>query len=124
MRKLFLVMITTFLGSLFGCSAGNAFKSVDVKHFARLIAREELQLAHVRTPEEYAEGHIAGAVNIDVKGEGFDEQLSKLDPKRPVALYCRGGRRSKVAAERAVKAGFKVFELDKGYLSWQAYYEK
>ena len=124
MRKLFLVMICTLFGALFGCSAGNGFKSVDVKRFARVIAREEVQLVDVRTPEEYAEGHIAGAVNIDVKGEAFDEQLSTLDPKRPVALYCRGGRRSKVAAERAVKAGFKVFELDKGYLSWQAYYEE
>ncbi|MBR5821147.1 MAG: rhodanese-like domain-containing protein [Alistipes sp.] len=122
MKRLFLVIISTLFCALFGCNADNGFKSVDVKHFARVIAREEVQLVDVRTPEEYAEGHIVGAVNMDVKSEAFDTQLATLDPKRPVALYCRGGRRSKMAAERAVKAGFKVFELDKGYLSWQAYY--
>lgn len=124
MKRIFLVMMCTLFCALFGCGGQNRFRSLDVERFARVIEREEVQLVDVRTPEEYAEGHIEGAVNMDVKGDAFDAQLSTLDPKRPVALYCRGGRRSKVAAERAAKAGFKVFELDKGYLSWEAHYSE
>ena len=73
----------------------------------------------VRTPEEFSEGHIPGAINIDVKGEGFDEKVAQLDKSQPVAIYCRSGRRSKLAAERMANAGFKVTELSEGILSWK-----
>ena len=47
------------------------------------------------------------------------EQVETLDKVRPVALYCRSGRRSKLAAEQVVQAGFEVVELNGGILSWQ-----
>lgn len=72
-----------------------------------------------RTPEEFNEGHIPGAVNIDVKGENFDAKVAELDKSRPVAVYCRSGRRSKVAAERMTNAGLNVTELSEGILSWK-----
>lgn len=103
---------------LFGCAPKVNFRSVDAEQFAREITREEMQLVDVRTAEEYAEGHIPNAVNMDVKGAEFEAQIATLDPSRPVAMYCRGGRRSKVAAEKAAKAGFEVVELNEGILSW------
>lgn len=103
---------------LFGCAPKPSFRSVDAEQFAREIEREEVQLVDVRTAEEFAEGHIPGAVNMDVNGVAFDAQIATLDTERPVALYCRSGRRSKVAAEKVAKAGFEVVELDGGILSW------
>jgi len=57
-------------------------------------------------------------VNIDVKSDDFDKQITTLDVSRPVAVYCRSGRRSKVAAARLSKAGYEVIELNNGILSW------
>lgn len=103
---------------LFGCAPKANFRSVDAEQFAREIEREEVQLVDVRTAEEFAEGHIPGAVNMDVNGVEFDAQIATLEIDCPVALYCRSGRRSKVAAEQVAKAGFVVVELDGGILSW------
>ena len=103
---------------LFGCAPKPSFRSVDAEQFAREIEREEVQLVDVRTAEEFSEGHIPGAVNMDVNGVAFEAQIATLDTERPVALYCRSGRRSKVAAEKVAKAGFEVVELDGGILSW------
>lgn len=103
---------------LLGCAPKANFRSVNAEQFAREIEREEMQLVDVRTAEEFAEGHIPGAMNMDVNGVAFDAQIATLETDRPVALYCRSGRRSKVAAEKVAKAGFEVVELDGGILSW------
>ena len=116
--KKFLVM--TFLAGLcaiFGCSA-KGFVSVEADEFAREIAKEGVQLVDVRTAAEYADGHIPNAVNIDVFSSDFAEKIATLDKAKTLAIYCRSGRRSKAAAEQAVKLGFKVVELDGGVLSW------
>lgn len=107
------------LSLLFGCSPKVSFVSVDAATFAVEMAREGVQLVDVRTPAEFAEGHIPGAVNMDVNGAEFDTQIATLDAERPVALYCRSGRRSKLAADKVAKAGFEVVELDGGILSWE-----
>jgi rhodanese-related sulfurtransferase len=112
------------VGSLaFICWSGetprNEFRSVGVEEFAAEIAKEGVQIVDVRSKNEFDTGHIKGAVNIDVLQAEFPKQLSeKLDKERTVALYCRSGRRSKRAAEIAVKQGFEVVELDGGVLSW------
>ena len=112
--------MTLFAGlcSIFGCSA-KGFESVEVAEFAREIAKEGVQLVDVRTASEYADGHIPNAVNIDVFDSNFAEKIATLDKEKTLAIYCRSGRRSKSAAEQAVKLGFKVVELDGGVLSWR-----
>lgn len=111
------------LCAIFGCSAKN-FESVSADEFAREIAKEGVQIVDVRTAAEYADGHIPNAVNIDVYSADFAEQIAKLDKEQKVAIYCRSGRRSKSAAEQAVKLGFKVVELDGGVLSWRGALEQ
>lgn len=113
------LVIGGLLSLLFGCSPKVSFVSVDAATFAVEMAREGVQLVDVRTPAEFAEGHIPGAVNMDVNGAEFDTQIATLDAERPVALYCRSGRRSKLAADKVAKAGFEVVELDGGILSWE-----
>ncbi len=48
----------------------------------------------VRTPAEFAEGHLEGAINIDVSAPDFEDKIHDLDPKASYAVYCRSGNRS------------------------------
>ena len=105
-----------------GCARG--YDSVDAQEFATALKNPEVQVIDVRTPQEFSEGHIPDAVNINLDSEDFYEQMECLDKDKPVALYCRGGRRSKIAAERFVGKGFEVTELDGGIITWEGEIEK
>ncbi|MBR3826330.1 MAG: rhodanese-like domain-containing protein [Alistipes sp.] len=110
-----------------GCNNSNAtegFDSVDAKRFAEVIENEEVQIIDTRTPAEFSEGHIPGAVNIDIDGADFEAKVAALDKSRPVAVYCRGGRRSKEAAKHMVSCGLDVTELSEGILSWSGEVER
>lgn len=124
MKFLMMFLFSSFLSGAAGCNPTPKFSSVDAAAFAREIANERVQLIDVRTPEEFAEGHIAGAVNMNVHSEAFAQQIATLDSTRPVALYCRSGRRSKRAAEQVTAAGYQVIELDGGILSWKGDIDK
>ena len=110
-----------------GCNNSNAtegFDSVDAKRFAEVIENDEVQIIDTRTAAEFSEGHIPGAVNIDIDGADFEAKVAALDKSRPVAVYCRGGRRSKEAAKHMVSCGLDVTELSEGILSWSGEVEK
>ena len=64
-------------------------------------------LLDVRTPEEFAAGHVPGAVNIDVKNPNFEEEIQKLDTKKNYYIYCKSGVRAKLATEKMQEKGFK-----------------
>ena len=91
----------------------------DVATFKKTIQSKKVQLVDVRTPAEFEEGKIEGAQNIDVKNAEFKTMAAKLDPKKPVAVYCRSGARSAKAASILKEMGFKkIYNLDGGYLAW------
>ena len=118
MKHSLITLIATFLGSLLGCNAAE-FKSVTPPQFQEVIADTAVQVLDSRTAEEYADGHIARAINIDVLKDDFADIATKtLDARRTVAVYCRSGRRSKKAAQILTEKGYTVIELNKGYLSW------
>lgn len=120
MRILF-TGICIFFSTLFSCQqkAGN-FKSIPVDEFATLIADPEVQRLDVRTVAEYSEGHIPGSVNVNVLDKEFEKVAGDvLQKDKPVALYCRSGKRSKQAANILSEKGYKVYELDKGFNAWQ-----
>jgi rhodanese-related sulfurtransferase len=60
----------------------------------------------VRTPEEFAQGHLDGAINLDVESGAFETGLADLDPNAAYAVYCRSGRRSAMAADVMAENGF------------------
>ena len=70
----------------------------------------------VRTPSEFAAGHIAGARNIDVEAADFGTRIAELDRNAPYLVYCRSGRRSAIAADQMKQAGFTDV-LDAGALT-------
>ena len=109
-----------FLSSLFSSQQKGDFESMNVEDFDALIQDEGMQRLDVRTLAEYSEGHIAKTININVMDDSFSSMADSLLQKdRPVAVYCRSGKRSKKAAAILSKKGYKVFELDKGFNSWQ-----
>lgn len=112
--------ILTMLCSLVGCNAQtDGFKSLSVEEFAKAIEDTAVVRLDVRTEEEYAEGHIANTVNIDVLKDDFEQKAVLTLPKdKTIAVNCRSGKRSKNAARILVKNGFKVIELDAGYNDW------
>ena len=121
MKKILLLVALVLVGAYVYSQrrASTSFKSVGNAEFARIIADTTVQLVDVRTPAEFAAGHIPEAVNIDVRGENFDRDAkAKLDPSRPVAVYCRSGARSKTAARALTEKGFSVYELNKGFMNW------
>ena len=61
----------------------------------------------VRTPQEYAAGHLQGATNIDVQSGSFEQQVSALETGGNYVVYCRSGNRSARAVELMTKLGFQ-----------------
>ena len=79
------------------------------------------QVLDVRTPDEFAEGHLVGAKNIDWNGQDFAINVNALDKSKPVMVYCRSGRRSADAAKYLRENGFaNVYELEGGIQAWTA----
>jgi rhodanese-related sulfurtransferase len=81
-------------------------------------AGDELTVIDVRTPDEYANGHVDGAINIDVQGGGFSAAIAALDPAQPYIVYCQSGRRSAIAAATMVAAGFTQVHDMGGLQAW------
>jgi rhodanese-related sulfurtransferase len=86
-----------------------------------LATEGERILLDVRTPGEFGERHLAGALNIDYNGADFDARIEKLDKTQPVYVYCLSGGRSAAAAQTLTDIGFtKVYEMKGGISRWIA----
>lgn len=88
--------------------------------FEKEIKTDAVRLLDVRTPEEFAEGHIAGAMNINVQSDDFKEvALRMLSKDSTVLVYCRSARRSMNAAKILDSLGYKVVNLEGGIIEWR-----
>ena len=84
-----------------------------------LLKQNSVQLVDVRTAEEFCEGHIENAINIDFFSSDFDLKMTALDNSRPLILYCRSGRRSaKSALKLADKDYVFIYDLKGGIIQW------
>ena len=112
--------ICLFFSSLFSCQQKGDFKSVSVEDFSTLIANPEIQRLDVRTVAEYSNHTFPKASTsmylIRLFAEIADSTLQK---DKPVALYCRSGKRSKKAAAILSEKGYVVYDLDKGFEEWK-----
>lgn len=82
---------------------------------------EGCRVLDVRTPAEFAQGHLEDAVNIDFYAPDFRSRLEKLDRDRPYVVYCKKGMRGAKAMEILKQAGFsRVYNISGGYDSWAA----
>lgn len=121
MKKSFLLPFLALV-TLFGF--GNAVAAeptdVDVEKAAALLAEDpSITVIDVRTPEEFAEGHLKGAVNLDFNADDFEEQIAKLDPAKPYLVHCAAGGRSGQSMEIFDKLKFsRILHLSPGYRAW------
>ena len=118
MKKLMISLLAMF-GLTSACGQQN-YENVDVNGFSGWTENPNAILLDVRTAEEYAEGHIPGAINIDQKQDDFLEKAkSVLSKDKTIAVYCRSGRRSANAAGRLAEEGYKCVNLQGGILAWK-----
>lgn len=111
--------IFVFFSSLFSCQPKGDYITLSVDEFETLIKDKHIQRLDVRTLGEYTEGHIPGALNINVLNDSFAAMAdSTLQKGEPVALYCRSGKRSKKAAAILSSKGYRVYELGEGFNAW------
>ena len=75
---------------------------------------EDTVIIDVRTPAEFATGHLDGAVNIDVQSPDFAAQIMELDPSGEYFVYCRSGNRSGQAIAQMNQMGFNGENLTNG----------
>ena len=102
---------------LFSCGSG--CKDLNTDDFAKAIADGSVALLDVRTPEEYAAGHLHGASNCDWYAPDFMEKVRSAYPtETPIAVYCRSGKRSAAAAAKLSRAGYTVTNMLGGYNAW------
>lgn len=93
---------------------------VTVEQGASLIALDDVTLIDVRTPEEYDEGHIAGAELVDLSSGDFADEIAAYDPNGRYVVYCRSGNRSAQAVAIMAELGFEqVWDMG-GIVDWQA----
>jgi len=98
---------------------------VSASSFAAATEVEGVTVLDVRTPAEYAEGHLPGAVNIDVEDAAFADKIAQLDPAADYAVYCRSGNRSRVAVEFMTQAGVThTVGLEGGIGAWKGDIQK
>lgn len=105
-----------------GCSAQtDSVKVLEPKTFIKQAQADSTAIIlDVRTPDEYAEGHIEGALLLNfLDDKAFNDGLKKLDKKHTYYIYCRSGRRSHGACVKMSKQGFKTFDMEGGYLKWK-----
>lgn len=92
---------------------------VDIVKFENKMKEQNVQLIDVRTPEEFQEGHLENAQNMNVMGADFDAQVANLDKTKPVLVYCKSGGRSSKASEQLKALGFtNITDLEGGFTNW------
>ena len=123
MNKNRVVLLLMFFPFIMGCNSEKI--NPDCLRVEKSVFKLEMkkysdfQLIDVRTPEEYNNGNIENAENINFYDDNFNEQLSGLDKSLPTFLYCQAGGRSFKAMEVMCELGFKmVYELEGGYSNW------
>jgi len=118
---IFITWIATILVLLFGANSSAAYEIVHIDTASQLIEHfgEKLQILDVRTPEEYALGHIPHAHNLNIGNQSFKQQILALNPDMPILVYCRSGVRAESAASILASAGFtEIYLMKAEFSSW------
>jgi len=111
--------LVLILGAAWVLMAQNNDKVTPARAQELMASTKNLVVLDVRTTSEYASGHLANAISIDVTKPDFEKRISKLDTKRPILVYCAVGGRSARATAILKQGGFTVYDLLGGITRWQ-----
>jgi phage shock protein E len=117
MKKIIAILASVLL--LAGCSTSPSAMDLSVSEFSSKVTEAEVVTLDVRTPGEFNEGHIEGAILVDFQSGNFENEIASLDKSKTYAVYCRSGNRSGQAVKVMSEAGFtKLYNLDGGVIDW------
>ena len=123
MRKLIPILLSALM--LTGCtgagnSTNNTYRQISMDEAVTMMAEETgYIILDVRRADEFAAGHIPGAINVANESIGTNEIPELPDKDQLIMVYCRSGRRSKEAAEKLVKLGYTNIVEFGGILDWK-----
>ena len=116
--KLFISAILLFAISVIA----NAQQITQVKstEVASLLKKNsKIVILDVRTPAEFSDGHLKGAINIDIKDPDALAKIDKLNHNAVYLVHCKTSHRSKIAVDHMVLVGFKsIYQMSDGYTGW------
>jgi thioredoxin len=117
------IFFSLLIGFLYSCSQAQSTHQLDAKIFYEKIKdQNSIPIIDVRTPQEFAGGHIKKAININWNEEGFLGKIKDFEKSKPIYVYCLSGGRSGTAASEMRKMGFmNVYELNGGMMSWRSF---
>ena len=128
MKKLIPILLSALMFA--GCAGTsnnqtNTYRQITVDEAVTMMAQETgYIILDVRRPDEFAEGHIPGAINVANETIGTDEIPELPNKDQLIMVYCRSGRRSKEASEKLVKLGYTNIVEFGGILDWKGEIEK
>ena len=126
-KRLFPFILSMMLLSSCGSTGGsaNSYRQISMNEAVKMMKDEKNYIIlDVRRPDEFAEGHIPGAINVPNEEIGTAD-IAKLPEKSQLILvYCRSGRRSKEASEKLVKLGYTNIVEFGGILDYKGEIEK
>jgi len=119
--KAMYVLLFFLAANFYACQSQAGNHPVGPKAFSEQIQKaKDPVILDVRTPEEFAEGYIQNAINLDFYRDDFKTELGKLNKEKTYFVYCKAGGRSASAADMMLKEGFKnVVDLDGGITAWE-----
>ena len=123
MRKLLPILLSALMFT--GCAGTSnnqttTYRQISMDEAVTMMVEEtDYIILDVRRADEFAEGHIPGAINVANESIGTDEIPELPDKKQLIMVYCRSGRRSKEAAEKLVKLGYTNIVEFGGILDWK-----
>lgn len=125
MKFKMLLVLTVVIG-LASCKPQlKDIQNISVIELKNRIDNGKVQLLDVRTPQEWNEGTINGALKVNVTADGFETKADEvLDKSKEVYVYCRSGGRSLVASKLLKEKGYKVYNVEGGYIAWKDKIEK
>ena len=124
-KRVLPIILSTLL--LTACAPGNSlgYKQITMSEAVKMMETEKNYIIlDVRRADEFAEGHIPGAINVANEEIGTEEIPELPDKAQLILVYCRSGRRSKEAAEKLVKLGYTNIVEFGGILDWTGKIEK